>query len=135
MIKIDKLFIKHFIKFGIVGAFNFILTAIIFYLLLKVIRINYVIALSMTWIVGICITYIINFMWVFLPEEKLDFQQRFFKYLIVYAVSFFINLALLTLIKNISSFDLYWSQFLLIPTIVIINFLGIRYWALSSRPR
>jgi len=79
---------------------------------------------------GVILTFFINIRWVFQPSELNNFKRKFFKYIIVYLCSYIVNLALLKIGVDLFCFDPFWYQFALIPIVVIINFTGIKYWAL-----
>jgi putative flippase GtrA len=128
-------FIIHFIKYGIVGFSNFLVTGAVYYILLRVLFVWYPISFMLSWGIGVLYTYLINFIWVFKPEEKIEFKHRLWKYFLVYATSLIVNLTLLTYIVEVFSLDPFWSQFLIIPIVVLINFIGIKYWALRKRTR
>lgn len=117
-------------KFTIVGLANTGLTFIIFFLLLRVFNVNYIVALTITWIVGIIFSYLLNFSWVFKPEQQLQFKERFVKYLLSYLLSFALNLVALSYIVEHTGFDPFYAQTALIPFIVIFNFVTSKFWSL-----
>ena len=131
MIEIYKEFKIHFIKYVFVGGINFITSLLLFFFLLNVLNINYLVVFTITWLYGILLTYIINFIWVFKPEDKLIFKKRFTKYFIVYLSSYIINLILLRSIVEGYNFDPLYAQFFILPLVVMINFSGIKYWAMK----
>jgi len=122
---------QQFIKYGLVGGFNFIFTAFIYWLFLRVLDVIYPISFSVSWLSGVILTFFINVRWVFQTEELNNLKKNFFKYLIVYLCSYFVNLLLLKAGVTMFNFDPFWYQFVIIPIIVLINFTGIKYWALK----
>ena len=120
-------------KFTIVGLINSALTFIIFFILLKIVKINYLVSLSITWFVGILFSYIFNYVWVFKPEQKLQFKTRFAKYLTAYLTSFLINFLLITAIVESSNIDPFYVQTGLLPAIVAFNFLTSKFWSLKNK--
>jgi len=121
----------QFFKYGIVGGINFVFSMIVFLVLLKVLILEYKIAFTITWLFGIFLTYIINFLWVFKPEDKLEFKSRFPKYFSVYLLSYLINLVLLDVIVKSFHYDPFYTQFFILPLVVFINFFGFKYWGLK----
>lgn len=117
-------------KFTIVGLANTGLTFIIFFLLLKVFNVNYIIALTITWVAGIIFSYLLNFSWVFKPEHRLQFKERFVKYFLSYLLSFSLNIFALNYIVEHTGFDPFYVQTALIPFIVIFNFITSKFWSL-----
>ena len=121
----------QFLKYVLVGGANFAITIGLFLFLLKVLLVNYLISFTITWLIGIIITYVINFIWVFKPDDKLEFKKRFPKYFAVYVSSFLVNMALLKYLVSNYNFDPFYIQFAIIPVVMLINFIGFKYWSLS----
>ena len=132
MIKINYEFANHFIKYNFVGFANAVFTFVIYVLFLKVLKFDYLVSFSISWISGVVFTYIINFVWVFTPESKLIFSSRFGKYFAVYLLSYSFNIFLLRLIHTNFKFDPLVIQIFILPFVVVINFSGIKYWALKK---
>jgi putative flippase GtrA len=122
---------SQFFKYSIVGFINLGLSTLLFLLLYKVFHIIYFITFILTWLFGILVTYVINFIWVFKPEEKLEFIRRLPKYVLVYVISFVINLILLRYLVEAYQFDAFLVQLFILPLVVLINFFGFKYWALK----
>lgn len=119
-------------KFTIVGAANFALTFIVFTAMLKVFSVNYLLSLGAAWIVGILFSYVLNFSWVFKPEQKIQFKARFFMFFFASACSICLNMLVLSYIVEHSDFDPFYVQMLLIPLIFIFNFSTAKYWSLRG---
>jgi putative flippase GtrA len=117
-------------KFTLVGAANFLLTFIVFTTMLKVMSLNYLFSLVAAWVVGLCFSYALNFSWVFKPEQKIQFKDRFPRYFLASAVSIALNMLLLSYIVEHTGFDPFYVQMALIPLIVIFNFFTAKYWSL-----
>lgn len=119
-------------KFTIVGAANFVLTFIVFTALLKFFSVNYLLSLGTAWIVGMLFSYVLNFSWVFKPEQKIQFKVRFFRFFFASACSIGLNMLVLSYIVERSDYDPFYLQMLLIPLIVIFNFSTTKYWSLRA---
>ena len=72
-------------KFTLVGAANFALTFIVFTAMLKVLAVNYLLSLVAAWVVGMLFSYMLNFAWVFKPEQKIQFRARFVRFFLASA--------------------------------------------------
>lgn len=120
-------------KFTIVGVYNAVFTFVIFFSLYKLFKINYLIAFSLSWVLGVIFSYTLNFLWVFKPELRLQFKSRFIKYFLAYLMSFLLNLFLLNYIVEFTCFDPFYVQITLIPLIVVINFTVSKFWSLRSK--
>lgn len=118
-------------KFTLVGAANFVLTFIVFTVMLKVLEVNYLISLVAAWIVGMTFSYILNFSWVFKPEKKIQFGGRFAKFAISSSFSITLNMVVLYLIVERAELDPFYVQMSLIPFVVILNFILAKYWSLK----
>ncbi|MCF8296638.1 MAG: GtrA family protein [Saprospiraceae bacterium] len=126
-----KNLLLQFSKYSIVGIINLGFTFTIYWFLLKIILAHYNIALTVSWAMGVVLTYVINFTWVFKPEEKIEFRKRFWKYVTVYIVSYGMNILVLDYLVVSMGYDPLYMQFLIIPLIVLINFTGIKYWVMK----
>ena len=122
--------IQYFIKYSFVGIGNLFFTLILYVVLLEVFYFKYKIAFTLSWLAGVLFTYLINFTWVFKPEEKITFKKRLPKYFLVYLSSYLLNMILLALFVEYFLVDPLFSQIFILPFVVIINFTGIKYWAL-----
>lgn len=119
-------------KFTIVGAANFVLTFIVFTAMLKELQLNYLLSLVVAWIVGMVFSYVLNFSWVFKPEQKIQFKGRFLKFFMASVLSIGLNLLVLRWLVEYFGFDPYFAQLTLIPLIVLFNFSTAKFWSLRS---
>ena len=120
----------EFSKFTVVGAVNFVFTLVLFYLLVKVLRANYLIALVAVSLLGMFLTYTLNHVWVFKPEQELAFKGRLLKYILAGFLSISLNAVVLGYIVEHTGFDPFYVQLALIPFIVVFNFSTAKYWSL-----
>jgi len=121
----------EFSKYTIVGLFNFVLTFMIFTILLKLFSISYNLSLIAAWIVGTIFSYILNFIWVFQPETNITFNHRFIKFISIGLVSITINILILNYLVKITNVDPFYLQFIIMPFIVVFNFITTKYWSLK----
>jgi putative flippase GtrA len=121
-------------KFTLVGAANFVLTFVVFTLLLKAFSLHYLLSLFVAWVVGMSVSYTLNFLWVFMPQEKIQFKARFFKFLLASALSIGLNLLALRFLVERTAWDPFYVQLGLIPFIVGFNFSTAKYWSLRAAP-
>lgn len=121
----------EFSRFAVVGAANFVVTFVLFYLLVQIVAINYLIALIGVSLIGMIFTYSFNYMWTFKTEDKLVFRERLLKYVISGVSSISLNAAALGYIVESTNFSPFYTQLALIPVIVIFNFSTARFWSLK----
>ena len=119
-------------KFTLVGAANFALTFIVFSVMLKVLSVNYLLSLGTAWVVGMLFSYVMNFSWVFKPEQKIQFKARFVKFFLASAFSITMNMLLLSYIVEQTKFDPFYVQIVLIPLIIVFNFSTAKFWSLGA---
>jgi putative flippase GtrA len=119
-------------KFTLVGAANFALTFVVFTTMLKVLMVNYLISLATQWVVGMLFSYVLNFTWVFKPEQKIQFRARFVRFFLASALSISLNMLALRYMVERTNFDPFYVQFALMPFIVIFNFLTAKFWSLKA---
>lgn len=119
-------------KFLMVGGVNFVLTFVVFFVLVKILVINHLIGLVAAWAVGLVFSYVANFAWVFRPEQRLRFRERFAKYFLASLTSLGLNLLALDFIVRRFGFDPFYVQCALIPLIVVFNFATAKFWSLRG---
>lgn len=117
-------------KFTIVGTANFFLTFVVFTAMLKVFRVNYLLSLVAAWVVGMIFSYVLNFSWVFQPEQKIQFKARFVRFFLASLLSIGLNMLALSYIVERTGFEPFYVQMALIPCIVIFNFSAAKFWSL-----
>jgi putative flippase GtrA len=117
-------------KFTLVGAANFVVTFLLFTVMLKILLLNYIIALGLTWMVGVLFSYFLNFSWVFRPGGSLKLNIQFIKFLSASLLSVVLNMIALNLLVEQAHFDPFYTQIALLPLIVIFNFATAKFWSL-----
>ncbi len=127
----QNIFSVQFLKYVLVGILNAIFSTIVYFLCLRLLLMNYLIAFTISWIFGILFTYVINFVFIFKPEEKLEFRKRLPKYFAVYFFSYSLNIGILKILVLWTNADPFYLQFLILPLVIAINFTGFKYWALK----
>ena len=126
----QNLFSLQFYKYVAVGISNAALSTLVYLACLRIVKMHYLGAFTISWLFGVLFTYVINFAFVFKPEEKLEFRKRLPKYFLVYCTSYAINVVLLKLLVSTTQGDPFYLQFLVLPLVIVINFTGFKYWAL-----
>lgn len=119
-------------KFVIVGAATFVLTLVVFIFMLRIMKINYLLSLVATWVIGVLFSYVLNFSWVFKPEQKLAFRGRLFKYIAAGLLSISLNLLALYYVVEHTGFDPFYVQMVLLPIFVVFNFSTAKLWSLRQ---
>jgi putative flippase GtrA len=115
-----KSFIQ-FIKFGIVGISNTLLTALIIWILLKVLHCSDYFSNFAGYIVGLLNSFIWNRKWTF--ESKTKVSATLFKFILTFAICYILQLGNLYLLLHFTHIDSYICQLLSIVVYTIINFI------------
>ena len=117
-------------KFTIVGMVNFLLTFVVFTAMLKVFRVDYLLSLAAAWVMGLIFSYVLNFSWVFQPEQKIQFKGRFLRFFLASVLSIGLNMLVLSYVVERTGAEPFYVQLALIPWIVIFNFSAAKFWSL-----
>ncbi|MCB1733787.1 MAG: GtrA family protein [Gammaproteobacteria bacterium] len=120
----------QFVRFVTVGALNFILTFIVFYVLLEMFSIHYNVALGMAWVVGVFFTYVLNYLWVFKTTDALIFKSYFLKYATSGLLVVAMNMGLLEYLVGSKGYPPFITQVILIPLVVVLNYYSAKLWSL-----
>lgn len=120
-------------RFTLVGAANFILTFIVFTTMLKIMEVNYLISLAAAWVAGTIFSYVLNYIWVFKPEEAIQFKARFAKFFLAGLLSIALNMVALRYLVEQTGSDPFYLQLILIPFVVVFNFITAKFWSLKAR--
>ena len=121
------------LKFLLVGGVNLWLTGAVFLAALHWLHFHYLVALPVSWFIGMLFTYTWNYIWVFKPSERFRYGLNFIKYLAAGSASIVLNLIALRLLVETWDPDPFWTQMALIPFFVIFNFLTSKFWSLRHR--
>lgn len=117
-------------KYLIVGALNAVFTFGVFVTSLYGLRLHYLLSLSIAAVLGFLLTYWLNFVWVFKPEERFRFQERFAKYVVTNLAMVVVNLALLYYLVERTGSDPLRVQAVLMVAVVASNFTAAKFWSL-----
>lgn len=123
----------EFSKFTVVGGINFILTFVLFYIFVRLLSINHLIAVAAVSLLGMLFTYCMNYTWVFRPTKTIEYRHRLVRYLVAGCVSIGLNVVALHCIVSAIHSDPFFTQLGLIPLIVIFNFCSAKFWSLRAR--
>lgn len=111
----------QFIKFGIVGISNTLLTALTIWVLLKVLHCSDYVSNLIGYIVGLLNSFIWNRKWTF--ESKTKVSATLFKFILTFAICYILQLGNLYLLLHFTHIDSYICQLLSIVVYTIINFI------------
>ena len=122
----------QFIKFGIVGIFNTLLTALTIWILLKVFHCSDYLSNLSGYIIGLINSFIWNRKWTF--ESKAKVSVTIFKFMVTFAISYLFQLGNLYLLLHFTHIDPYLCQLLSITVYTVINFILNKYYTFKTNP-
>ncbi len=123
----------QFIKFGIVGVSNTLLTAFVIWLLLKVLHSSDYLSNFIGYIVGLTNSFIWNRKWTF--ESKTKLSVTIFKFILTFAISYLFQLGNLYLLLHFSTIDPYVCQLISIVVYTCINFVLNKYYTFKTHQK
>jgi len=110
----------QFLKFGIVGISNTLITALTIWLLLKVLHCSDYFSNFTGYILGLINSFVWNRKWTF--ESKTKVSATLFKFIATFAISYLFQLGNLYLLLHYTHIDPYFCQLLSIVVYTILNF-------------
>ena len=119
----------EWLRYLTMGGVNAVLTFFVFVVALKVLYINYLLALTAAFFTGTLFTYTLNFLWVFRLDETFSFNWRFFRHLIPNIMTFLANLGVLYMLVDYLGGDPFFCQILIMFAVIAINFFFAKFWA------
>ncbi len=124
--------IKEFVKFGVVGVTGTLVNIAILYLLTEKAGIYYIISAIFSFIVAMSSNFILNKIWTFRENIKLEIGKKYFQFGLVSVSALLVNLLFLYIFTEIFGIYYILSQILAIGIALIINFIGNKIWTFSK---
>jgi len=122
--------VVQFIKFGIVGISNTLLTVISIWFLLKELHCSDYFSNLAGYIIGLLNSFIWNRKWTFESETKLSVTV--FKFIVTFVLSYFFQLGNLYLLLHYTHIDPFYCQILSIIVYTLINFILNKYYTFKN---
>jgi putative flippase GtrA len=122
--------LKQFIKFGIVGISNTLLTAATIWILMKWCHSSAYVSNIIGYIVGLINSFVWNRKWTF--ESKSSLRNTIFKFIITFAISYLLQLGNLYLLLHFTHIDPYFCQLLSIVVYTIVNFILNKFYTFKN---
>ena len=110
----------QFVKFGIVGVSNTLLTALVIYLLLEVLNCSDYLSNVAGYVLGLINSFIWNQKWTF--ANKSSIKNTFFKFVLIFIISYAVQLGNLFLWLNYTSVNPYICQLISMIIYIGLNF-------------
>lgn len=113
-------------KFCVVGGINTLITLVIFYVLNKIIGLNYLLSSVVGYVIGMFNSYILNKRWTFKDKDK-NLIPQFIRFSIVNTLSLCINLLAMFILVDKLRLDSMLSQIIATGFSTISNYIGSRF--------
>jgi len=123
------LFIKQFIKFGIVGVSNTVIALGTYYLLIFL-GVHYLIANGIAFVISVCNAYFWNSRFVFKVKSKS--AVPFIRVFVVYTCTALLSTGLLYLMVDILLISQWIAPLINLCITIPLNFLLNKFWALRE---
>ena len=120
----------QFIKFGLVGVTNTLITAFVIWILLKGFHYSDYISNFIGYIIGLTNSFIWNRKWTF--ESKTKLSVTIFKFIVTFAISYLFQLGNLYLLLHFTSIEHYICQLISIVVYTCINFALNKYYTFKN---
>ena len=116
---------KQLVRFGLVGLLNTLIGITAIYGLMFFFNTNLMLANGIGYAIGLVVSFMLNKTWTFSDRQGL--KQVFPLYLVIAAVAYGINLAVVVTTHEILEFDPYLAQITGIGFYTIMMFVGSRW--------
>ena len=121
-------FIKQFIKFGIVGVSNTLLSLVIYYVLVLFVGVHYILANTVAFVISVLNAYYWNSKYVF-KRSAGSRPKQLAKVYASYGTTFLVSTGLLFLMVDIIGMSEVVAPIINLGVTVPLNFLLNKYWA------
>lgn len=119
---------SQFLKFGIVGISNTLVSLMVYYFLIHL-SVHYIIANTMGFIAGVLNAYYWNNRYVFEKKKNISAMSVLAKVFIVYGLTFILNTGFLFIMVNFLNISIYVAPIINVCILTPFNFLLNKYWA------
>lgn len=115
----------EFLKFGIVGLMNTIISIVIYWVLLRL-NINFLVANIISYSLGVINSYYFNSRWVFSSTNER--RSTLLKFIIVNLIVLVITTNILKLLVDSININPYLAQLFTVAIGMVINFILNKFW-------
>lgn len=119
-------FVKQFLKFGIVGVSNTLISLGIYYLLIFV-GVHYIVANIIAFVVSVCNAYFWNSRYVFSKKDGSG-AKPFIKTIVAYGATFLLSTGLLFVMVDVIHVSKWIAPLINLCITVPLNFLLNKFW-------
>jgi putative flippase GtrA len=113
----------QFIKYGLVGAINTLITAVVLFVLQNVFGVSYKISNASGYIAGFFNSFAMNRRWTFKASQRSTIKQ-FFRFTAVFGISYLIQLGLVVIFIDLLSMNKNMAQLLGMVFYTLISYIS-----------
>lgn len=124
----------QFIKFGIVGFSNTLISLAVYYILVFF-GWNYLLANTMGFLISVCNAFFWNYRYVFKDKTETSIPKSFSKVFITYGISYLVSTFLIWLMVDIMHISEWLAPLIRLVVTVPLNFVLNKLWAFRKREK
>lgn len=124
----------QFIKFGIVGFSNTLISLAVYYILVFF-GWNYLLANTMGFLISVCNAFFWNYRYVFKDKTETSIPKSFSKVFITYGISYLVSTFLIWLMVDIMHISEWLAPLIRLVVTVPLNFVLNKLWAFKKREK
>ena len=117
--------VRQFVKFGLVGILNTIITISIIFVFMKLLNISYIISNVVGYLFGFINSFILNKIWTFASKKSIGRES--FLFVVIFVVCYSLQLILLIILKEKLQIKPEYAQIISIIFYSILNFTGNKF--------
>ena len=123
--------IKQAIKYGVVGVINTLITAVVIWIMMKLLGCSDVVSNVVGYIAGVLNSFIWNKKWTFKSTEK--WMGSAIRFGIVFGICYLLQLGLLVFVLNpYLAIDPYYNQLIAMAFYTAINFVMNKFYTFKA---
>ena len=124
----------QFIKFGIVGFSNTLISLAVYYILVFF-GWNYLLANTMGFLISVCNAFFWNYRYFFKDKTETSIPKSFSKVFITYGISYLVSTFLIWLMVDIMHISEWLAPLIRLVVTVPLNFVLNKLWAFRKREK
>lgn len=122
--------VKQAIKYGVVGVSNTLITAIVIWIMMKLLGFSDVVSNIVGYIAGVLNSFIWNKQWTF--QSSAGWISSAVRFGIVFGICYLLQLGLLIYLNKHLSIDPYYNQLLAMAFYTVINFIMNKFYTFKA---
>lgn len=122
--------VKQAIKYGVVGVSNTLITAIVIWIMMKVLGFSDVVSNITGYVAGVLNSFIWNKQWTF--QSSAGWVGSAVRFGIVFGICYLLQLGLLMYLNEHLSIDPYYNQLLAMAFYTVINFIMNKFYTFKD---